>query len=284
MNDTTAPRPQAQDTVAMCAATMAHDIVAGQLAELRSLPAAWGALNADLQQKSIDRMKEKAANMVRTAIGFMLASEFKAIPAKLEYVSRKKGIAAGLTVDTRAMYRHALSDATGSHVLVIIADPEQWLERMDEIKARGDQLDLFNPDANYDPAIDQPGYRRDQDPLAPGRAWSDLKQSLGLKDPADPAEPKPEEPTDGEGPPPMDVPEGDSLTPEQEHAAGLLQLRADLADLDVHISLGALQARSEGDILAASVWIEWARSGRKGADKLGRPSWLPPAGDKSQAA
>lgn len=187
MTETAEPRDRAKETVAMTAATMGHDIVAAMLHELRTLPDMWTRLNEDTQQKSIERMKDKATTMVRQALTFMLASDFKAVPAKLESVGKKGSIRAAITVDAKATYRHALFDAEGQHVIVLMADPAEWFTRMDEIKAKGNQLELFDPDANYNPAVDQPGYRRDLDPMAPGTSWGDLKKTFGLKDSPAPA-------------------------------------------------------------------------------------------------
>jgi hypothetical protein len=48
---------------------------------------------------------------------------------------------------------------------------------MDEIKAKADQLQLFDED--YDPSVDQPGYRRDQDAHAPAApTWADLRKTI----------------------------------------------------------------------------------------------------------
>lgn len=277
MTETAEPRTKAQDTVAMTAATMGHDIVATMLAELRTLPDHWSRLNAETQQKAIERMKEKAAEMVRKSIGFMLTSEFAAVSAKLESVSRRKGIAAHLTVATNAQFRHALYDATGQHVLVVIADPAQWLQRMDEIKARGDQLDLFDPDSNYDPERDQPGYRRDRDPLAPGKSWDQLKADLMGGTPA----PNPDAIKEPGAPPPaaetspaVDT-SSESLTPEQEHQATLRELLDRLTGHGVVVSLGELQSRSDADILAVTLWLNWYESEGINVPYLERPAFIP---------
>lgn len=198
MTETAEPRDKAQDTVAMTAATMGHDIVATLLNELRKMPGHWPTLNAEYQQRTVEEFKQKISEMVRKSIGFMLTSEFAAVPAKLENLNRGKSIKASLTVSNTAMFRHALFDAQGSNVLVVIADPAQWLTRMDDIKARGNQLDLFEHDANYDPERDQPGYRRDRDPLAPGASWEELKKTLGVTPPGTETKPADPAPTTGE--------------------------------------------------------------------------------------
>jgi hypothetical protein len=289
MSETAEPRNKAQDTVAMTAATMGHDIVAALLNELRKQPGQWSTLDATYQQKTIDEFKEKVSGMVRKCLGFMLTSDFQAVPAKLENVSRRKSIKAQLTIASNSMYRHALFDAEGQHVLVVLADPAQWLGRMDEIKARGNQLDLFNPDANYDSERDQPGYRRDRDPLAPGKSWDELKKSIGLGGATEP----PADATKGasgetKAPDPAtnqasgataatggDIPTGESLTKEQEAAAILAELQARLAKVGNVVSLGTLQSRSDADILAATLWLNWYEADDIKTPYLERPAWLP---------
>lgn len=177
MTEATAPRDAAKESLAITAATMGHDFLAALLTELRSMPGHWATLNAEKQQEIIGKLKEKIQTGIETAVRIMLTSEFPAVQADVEHVSFKGGIVAGLKIPKDAPYRHQLADAQGMKVLVVISDPQRWLNRMDEIKARGDQIDLF--DADYDPARDQPGYRRDKDPIAPaGPTWEDLKKSL----------------------------------------------------------------------------------------------------------
>lgn len=176
MTEATA-RDAAKESMSITAATMGHDFLAALLTELRSMPGHWATLNAEKQQEIIGKLKEKIQAGIETAVRIMLTSEFPAVQADVDHVSFKGGIVAGLKIPKDAPYRHQLADAQGMKVLVVISDPQRWMNRMDEIKARGDQIDLF--DADYDPARDQPGYRRDKDPIAPaGPTWEDLKKSL----------------------------------------------------------------------------------------------------------
>lgn len=197
----------AQDALAITADTMGHDFLAALLVELRSMPGHWATLNAEKQQEIIDKLKEKIRTGIEKAVRIMLTSEFPAVQADVDAVSFKGGIIAGLKIAKDAPYRHQLADAQGTRVLVVISDPARWMNRMDEIKARGDQIDLF--DADYDPARDQPGYRRDKDPIAPaGPTWEDLKKSLkGDTKPADGETKGPEGETPAAGPaPPQALP------------------------------------------------------------------------------
>lgn len=250
-------RDTAQDTIAISAATMGHDLVAALLSELRGMPDHWSRINADNQQKIIERLKEKTRQAIDTAVVYLMRADFQAVPAKLEFVSRKDGIKAGLTVNADAVCRHALFDAAGAQVLVVIADPKRWTERMDEIKAKDDQLELFDPAANYDPSVDQPGYRRDQDQHAPaGKTWADLKKSFGVAEP--------------EATPPAES----DLSPEQQKLVALNMLLEQLAEAGVVLSLGAVQAATEEQVNEARAWVETYLTDPN-ACTIERPAWLP---------
>jgi hypothetical protein len=144
-------------------------------------------------------------------------------------------------------------------------------------------MELFDYDANYDPERDQPGYRRDRDPLAPaGSTWAEMKKQLGVKDPDQPADPpaskpaeKSEAATDG------GAPAGESLTPEQEHEATLRELQERLSAAGIAVSLGELQSRSDADILAATLWLNWYTDEDAKAPYLERPSWIPSPDDQA---
>lgn len=289
-------RDQAQDTIAISSATMGHDLVAALLGELRTMPDHWSRLNADLQQKIIERIKEKTRTAIEKAVHLLVRGEFQAVPAKLLYVNRKDGIRAGITVNGDALCRHALFDAAGAQVLVVIADPKAWTERMDEIKAKGDQLELFDPAANYDPSVDQPGYRRDQDPfIRAGKSWQELKSSFGIdlskqfqallpdgaprcqsnvgNDDAAQCGLK----RDHEGP--HKLPEaGDAgeLPDGGERLWKEKALQEKLAENGVAVSLGALQAWGLLEYEAVVSWLE-AYIVDPTSCPIPRPSFLPPA-------
>jgi hypothetical protein len=289
-----APAPDhAKKTIAIAAATMGHDLVAALLNEIRGMPDHWSRMNKELQQQTLDRLKDKVAAAVLKAQHMLTTGSFQAVPAVLEYIGRKGGITGKISVRKDELCRHALFDAQGSKVLVVITDPNQWLQRMDELKVHGNQADLFDSDANYDPAKDQPGYRRDQDQHAPaGPTWAELMADLKGKDGTtlpkgetkkpDPETPAPEggttppagetKPQDGETAPP--APPGDDKTVD-EHRVTLEMLREQLGELGVVLSLGALQKRTDADILAATLWVEATKKLGPAETEKSRPAWFP---------
>lgn len=159
------------------AETLGHDLMAALLGELRTMPDHWMRMNEENQQKAIARLRDKVKTMVHETAGILMRGEFPAVAATLDAITIKDGVKITLAMDASQQGRHALYDTAGKKVLVVLADSERWLERMDEIKAKADQLQLFDED--YDPSVDQPGYRRDQDRVAPaGLSWAELKERM----------------------------------------------------------------------------------------------------------
>lgn len=281
----TEPSPPALDVadraINVAADSMAHDFLAALLAELRQMPDHWLRLNEDKQQATIDRLKDKIRTGTEKAVLMFMQGDFPAVAAELKGVSLGEEIKASLSVRRDALHRHALCDAQGQRVLVIIADASRWTQRMDEIKARGDQLDLW--DAEYDPAKDQPAYRRDQDRTLTGQSWADLKKELGVQPKADGETPP--GPTN-EGEKPEELPEElkadadgvvDSDLPEEKAwALQIYVLRTDLAAVGIAISYGALKARTDEERASAKAWAKaYAEEGD--SCKIDKPSWLPEA-------
>lgn len=198
-----AQRDVAQDAMSIAADSMGHDFVAALLQELRSMPDHWARLSEEKQQRIIEGLKEKVRTGIDKAMQILTRTEFAAVQAELKAISWQQGITATLTVPRDALHRHQLCDAQGQKVMVVMASPHRWFGRMDELKAKGDQAELFDFDATqHIPGVDQPAYRRDEDRTAsaPASSWDDLKKSLGVdKKPAEgepAAPPAPEPPSE----------------------------------------------------------------------------------------
>lgn len=162
------------------AETLGHDLMAAILGELRTMPDHWLRMNEENQQKAIARLRDKVRTMVTETAQILMRGEFPAVAATIDGINIKDGVKITLAMEATQNGRHALYDAAGKKVLVVLSDSERWLERMDEIKAKADQLQLFDED--YDPSVDQPGYRRDQDRTAPaGLTWAQLKENMNAR-------------------------------------------------------------------------------------------------------
>lgn len=285
MTEATTPREAAADTLAISADTMAHDFVAALLQELRSMPDHWARLNAERQQAIIERLKEKVRASTEKAINIIIRNEFPAVQADLEQVSWKGGLQISAKVARDAIFRHQLSDAQGQKVLIVIAPADRWFNRMDEIKARGDQIDMWDSDdVSHVSGVDQPHYRRDQERVAPaGPTWADLKKQLNIGgEPGD--KPKPEEPAseatpaEGEAPAPADDQApllfGSSLNEQQEAQAQAVGIQEQLAAIGVAVSLGTVQAWTLDEIRVVKDWAS-VYAADPGNCPIARPHWLP---------
>lgn len=254
---TDATTGETPDTLRISADTMGHDFLAALLAELRSMPDHWARLNEQRQQQIIENLREKISKAIDHAITLITRCGSPAVRVDLKSVTVKDGLTATVAIPKDAMYRHALFDAVGQSVLLIMTDTERWTKRMDEIKAKGDQIDLF--DADYDPNVDQPGYRRDMDRTAT-TTWEDLKKSLK-------STPPPAESPSTEPPPP-------EATPDEPETIEHRILQEQLGQLGVALSLGALLEWSPEQITEARAWAQ-AYAENAEACKIERPDWLP---------
>lgn len=287
-----APLDVAERAIALSADTMAHDFLAALLAELRQMPDHWLRLNEQKQQQIIERLKEKIRAGTEKASTMFLHGEFPAVSAELKGVAWGGNISATLSIARDSLHRHALSDAQGKRVLVIVCDAGRWTQRMDEIKARADQLELW--DAEYDPSKDQPAYRRDQDRTLTGPTWADLKKDLGIgeKPPGDKTPPtegeKPEVPPASTEEPKTDTPTGEApivdsdLGEDKLRAATIYGLREKLGAIGIGISFGALQVHTDEELTAAGAWAE-AYAANPTDPNAVKPEWLPPF-DKGEQA
>jgi hypothetical protein len=281
-------RNNAEDSLSISRDSLGHDILAALVNELRTLPDHFSRLNEENQQKCIERLKDKIRGGIDKAIRIIVHGELAAVPAKLEHVNWKDGLTCGLKIQRDAMYRHALSDAQGTTVLLVVTDATRWVARMDEVKAKSDQIDLF--DGTYDGKRDQPGYRRDtEDRITPGTSWDDLKKSLNTPKPGA-AETKPPEgeskSTEGDTPPASSETTASDSGPDTQEPpllfgsasreiddrAEVTFIQEKLAQAGAPMSRGALLALTKEQLDCTRIWaVAYVRPGCT----IARPLWVP---------
>lgn len=164
-------------------ALLGRDILGAIIYELKTQPDHWARLSEETQKRQLEGLRDKVRAIVQNAVRVMVSgADFRSVQVELEGMTFKDGIKGSFTLDKSEPNRHELADAIGRRVVIVMATPEAFLQRIDDVKAATDQLDLFGGD--YDPMSDQPGYRRDEkeDRLSPARtgmmSWADLKAKL----------------------------------------------------------------------------------------------------------
>lgn len=158
------------------AESMGRDILKLIVDELRTQPNHWMRMSQEEQGRALERIRATVKQIVRDTSSIIMSTNFTMVAAELDGITIKDGVKINLSMTANDPNRHALYDAKGKSCLLVLADAEQWLERMEDVKAAADQKDwLEEQDRNYDGKQDQPGYRRDQSASAPaGKSWAEI--------------------------------------------------------------------------------------------------------------
>lgn len=136
--------------------TVGTDLLAAVMDEIKALPDVWQKLNREKQQDVIDRVRRRVESQVKDAVLRIASQERPSIKAILGEEKTKTAIEAKITMSREDPQRHALRDAVGKTVLIVVIDPEQHTEGMESIEADPDQADLITGDVDdlWDDALD----------------------------------------------------------------------------------------------------------------------------------
>lgn len=134
----------AEKTVALALETMAGDLLAALVDEVRMLPDVWPKIPEVEQAEVIERLRKRVTHNVTEAVMALAADGRVTIAADLESVAFKDGCKATLKIAKTAAGKHDLIDAVGQPVLVVLANPSDYMGGVGEVKADSDQraLDL----------------------------------------------------------------------------------------------------------------------------------------------
>lgn len=136
------------EAAVLAAETLGRDLLEGILEQVRQFPG-WESLNNHQQNVHIDRMDKRVRLLVARALDIVFKGDYPACRAVLGTVMFGKNIKAKIEIEKTAASRHELADAAGQPIVVVMADPEQFFERMKDVQ-RADQREMF--DANGEPA------------------------------------------------------------------------------------------------------------------------------------
>ena len=145
---TAAPPPAvlaAQEAAEQLGATLLRDLVK----RLEELPKPWRDLDQYEQQREIDALRGQVEAIIRAAFDVLFRQQYPACVAQLGRVAFGDTISASIKIARDAVARHELADASGGKIVVLLADPERFLEGMELIRARASQGELF---VGVDPA------------------------------------------------------------------------------------------------------------------------------------
>jgi hypothetical protein len=172
----TEPQPEREplEIIHLTADTLGRDMLDLLVEELRGMKKGWDQHTSSDQQYLIDRLKGKVRNVIAEGLQVLFRGHYPACPATLDSIQVKRGLQIKLKIAKGARSWHDVIEAEGQQVLLVMADPETFAERMDEIRARADQKELFQGD--YSPG--EGPYRRDRPAVPPDVSWADVKDKL----------------------------------------------------------------------------------------------------------
>lgn len=111
----------------LAAESMLGDLSALIIDELKAAPDVWAKMSQHKQDDVIDRVTKRVGAAIVEAVKMIASEGREVIAADLESITAKDGIKAILTLPKSSPSRHALLDAVGLPVLIVVAGAKQFL-------------------------------------------------------------------------------------------------------------------------------------------------------------
>lgn len=149
----TTPDTGLPDVEKMVADTLLGDLVGFLVDEIRAAPDVWPKLGQEQQDEVIHRCEQHARMIIGRAVNLIAAEGRDVISADLEQITAKDEIKAVCKLGRHDSKRHALLDAVGKRVLLVVAETEPYLGG-EMPQSDPDQPDLPIADAGEGPSAD----------------------------------------------------------------------------------------------------------------------------------
>lgn len=103
----------------------------------------WHERSESDQRQTVHEVESAVRRVVTSAVEIIAAHGRRTIKATIEQITIKDGYKAVLSCSKFDPNRHQLSDAQGSAVLIVVADPEEFTGERGEVEIRPDQSELL---------------------------------------------------------------------------------------------------------------------------------------------
>lgn len=110
--------------------------------EITNLRTMWAVTPQQQQQELLDRLRSQVGQAVHIAVKRIAVGGFVHIAAVVESLTIKDGAKAVCQLSRGSQALHELADRVGSQAVIVFADPNEFTEGMDQIKAMADQPEL----------------------------------------------------------------------------------------------------------------------------------------------
>jgi hypothetical protein len=133
---------QKSEAVDMASETVAGDLLAALVQELKVLPDIWPKLPEHEQNEIIDRVRRRVGDNVRKAVRLIASEKRVTVAADLKKVVFGEHIEAVFTIAARDPSRLELADSRGQACLIVVTDAGAHMGGLDDVKGDPDQRDL----------------------------------------------------------------------------------------------------------------------------------------------
>lgn len=123
--------------------TMVGDLRDAALDWIKTFDKPWAKMPASEQQTVIDSVTRQSRAMVAKAVDIIVADERQSINGRVESVTIKDGLKVVLSCSATESNLVALGTHQGSHVYIVVANPEAYGDEAKEAKPDPDQRNLI---------------------------------------------------------------------------------------------------------------------------------------------
>lgn len=99
----------------------------------------WNERSEKEQRLVINAAQALGNEVVRNVVNLVAAASFPALKGTLEAVTVKNGLKAAILLSRTDTLRHELLDAQGKQVMVVVADPDQFMDQREDVAVRLDE-------------------------------------------------------------------------------------------------------------------------------------------------
>lgn len=147
---------QMKNVMEMTSQTVGKDLLSALVQEVRLMPDVWVKLSQKKQDDVIERIRNRVETNVKMALHLLASEGRTVVTGDLDQITIKDGVKAVVKFGGSAANLHELYDAAGKAVLLVVANAQDHMGGMDEVKGEPDQrgMDLGQ---EYDPNGDGKG-------------------------------------------------------------------------------------------------------------------------------
>ncbi|MDF3115838.1 cell division protein FtsK [Burkholderia semiarida] len=128
-----------KNVLQMTADSIGKDLLSALVTEMKLMPDIWVKLSEKKQNDVIDRLRARVEHNVKMATHLIASNGRIVVQGDLDQITIKDGVKAVVKFGGSQPNLHELYEASGKTVLVVVANPAEHTDGMDEIRGESDQ-------------------------------------------------------------------------------------------------------------------------------------------------